>query len=225
MSEESNESREVRPPSEEPAEEHSSDERDHSLDELAKGLANGSLSRRNALKWAGAAIVGGLLGSIPGVAWADHKPGHADPPGEGHKKRRTTTTTTTTVAPTTTTTTTVAPTTTTTTSTTTTISPNPECAGATCETFIQCSSGNPDCICTTLATGGGLCVPGSTSCDIVGPCGPNFECPEGSVCVVNTCCAGPVCAPLSLECELDAPASAARVTPASTGNGPTFGSR
>ena len=57
--------------------------RDHSLDELAKGLASGSLSRHDALKLAGAAIVGGLLSAIPGVAWADHKPGHGTPPGQG----------------------------------------------------------------------------------------------------------------------------------------------
>jgi hypothetical protein len=57
--------------------------RDHSLDELAKGLASGSLSRRDALKWAGAALVGGLLSAIPGVAWADHKSGHGTPPGQG----------------------------------------------------------------------------------------------------------------------------------------------
>ena len=43
--------------------------RDRSFDELAKGLANRSLSRRDTLKWVGAAIVGGLLASIPGVAW------------------------------------------------------------------------------------------------------------------------------------------------------------
>ena len=66
---------EVRPPPEgEPAAEHS-------LDELAKGLANRSLSRHDALKWVGAAMVGGLLASIPGVAWASHKPSHV-PPGQ-----------------------------------------------------------------------------------------------------------------------------------------------
>jgi hypothetical protein len=54
---------------------------EHSFDELAKGLANRSLSRGDALKWVGAAIVGGLLASIPGVAWASHKPSHA-PPGQ-----------------------------------------------------------------------------------------------------------------------------------------------
>ena len=101
-----------------PEENEQNQPRDHSLDELAKGLANGSLTRRDALKWAGAALVGGLLTSIPGVAWATHKPGHADPPGKGHSPPgHSTTTTTTTPAPTTTTTTTLAPTTTTTTTT------------------------------------------------------------------------------------------------------------
>jgi hypothetical protein len=43
---------------------------DHSVDELAKGLATGTLSRRKALRLVGAALVGGVLASIPGVAWA-----------------------------------------------------------------------------------------------------------------------------------------------------------
>ncbi len=41
-----------------------------SFDELAKGLTNGTLSRRKALRMFGAALVGGMLASIPGVAWA-----------------------------------------------------------------------------------------------------------------------------------------------------------
>ncbi len=43
---------------------------DTSFDELAKGLADGNLSRRKALRMFGAALVGGMLASIPGVAWA-----------------------------------------------------------------------------------------------------------------------------------------------------------
>jgi hypothetical protein len=43
---------------------------DHSLDELSKGLASGTLSRRKALRLLGAALVGGALASIPGVGWA-----------------------------------------------------------------------------------------------------------------------------------------------------------
>jgi hypothetical protein len=41
-----------------------------SLDELAKGLASGTVSRRKALRLLGAALVGGAFASIPGVAWA-----------------------------------------------------------------------------------------------------------------------------------------------------------
>jgi hypothetical protein len=80
-------------------------------------------------------------------------------------------------------------------------SPNPECTGATCATFSQfpCSS-NPDCVCTTLAAGGGFCVPGSTSCASLAACGAGNTCPAGSLCVVNTCCAGAVCVPTSLTC-------------------------
>jgi hypothetical protein len=44
---------------------------DTSLDELAKGLASGTVSRGQALRWMGGALVGAALASIPGVAWAD----------------------------------------------------------------------------------------------------------------------------------------------------------
>ncbi len=41
------------------------------FDELAKGLATGTLSRGKALRLMGVALVGGALASIPGIAWAD----------------------------------------------------------------------------------------------------------------------------------------------------------
>jgi Stigma-specific protein, Stig1 len=41
-----------------------------SLDELAKGLATGTLSRGKALRWMGSAFLGAALASFPGVAWA-----------------------------------------------------------------------------------------------------------------------------------------------------------
>jgi hypothetical protein len=44
--------------------------RERSFDELARGLASGSISRRKALRLMGAALVGGTLASLPGVAWA-----------------------------------------------------------------------------------------------------------------------------------------------------------
>jgi hypothetical protein len=49
-----------------------------SFDELASGLASGTLSRSKALKLMGAALLGGTLASIPGIAWgAKLKPGGA----------------------------------------------------------------------------------------------------------------------------------------------------
>lgn len=53
------------------AEDHTAE---HSLDELARGLASGSVSRRKALRLMGAALVGGALASIPGVAQAAPQP-------------------------------------------------------------------------------------------------------------------------------------------------------
>jgi hypothetical protein len=41
-----------------------------SFDELARGLASGSISRRKALRLMGAALVGGVLASVPRVAAA-----------------------------------------------------------------------------------------------------------------------------------------------------------
>jgi len=49
-----------------------------SFDELAKELAEGKLSRRNALRWIGGTLVGSLLASIPGVALATPQ---GQPPG------------------------------------------------------------------------------------------------------------------------------------------------
>jgi Stigma-specific protein, Stig1 len=42
-----------------------------SLDELAKGLATGTLSRGKAIRWMGGALLGTALASFPGVAWAN----------------------------------------------------------------------------------------------------------------------------------------------------------
>src|SRR5215203_251878 len=41
------------------------------FDELAKGLASGTLSRGKAIRWMGGALLGAALASFPGVAWAD----------------------------------------------------------------------------------------------------------------------------------------------------------
>jgi hypothetical protein len=52
---------------------------EHSFDELARGLASGSVSRRKALRLMGAALLGSTLASIPGVALA--VPPSGSPPG------------------------------------------------------------------------------------------------------------------------------------------------
>ncbi len=46
----------------------------HSLDELAKGMAKGTLTRRRMLKLAGAALLGGVISAaFPGIAEARHR--------------------------------------------------------------------------------------------------------------------------------------------------------
>ena len=57
----------------------------HSFDELAKGLATGSFSRGQALRWIGAALLGGALASVPGLAFAHHKPDHYGGPPQGEQ--------------------------------------------------------------------------------------------------------------------------------------------
>jgi hypothetical protein len=88
-----------------------------------------------------------------------------------------------------------------------TVPPHPECTGATCDTFVPCSSSNPDCICVKNAAGGGACVPGSTPCDSGPLCDRNLECPPGFFCAVDTCCTDdrgnptPVCGPVELAAQ------------------------
>ena len=51
-------------------------ESEGSFDELARGLANGTVSRRRALKLIGGALLGGAFASIPGVALAQRAGGN-----------------------------------------------------------------------------------------------------------------------------------------------------
>jgi hypothetical protein len=44
--------------------------REHSFDELAKGLASGTVSRRKALRLMGGALLGAALAAVPRAAWA-----------------------------------------------------------------------------------------------------------------------------------------------------------
>jgi hypothetical protein len=48
---------------------------EHNLDNLARGLASGSISRRQAVRWMGGALLGSVLAIVPGVeAFAAPKP-------------------------------------------------------------------------------------------------------------------------------------------------------
>jgi hypothetical protein len=76
--------------------------------------------------------------------------------------------------------------------------PNPECRGATCGNFIPCAT-NPDCVCTTTAEGGGVCIPGSTPCAGLADCAADLSCTRGSFCIVDTCCIVPKCASIELN--------------------------
>ena len=171
------------------------------FDELARGLADGTLSRGKALRLMGAALVGGTLASL-GIREAA-----GDPPGckrEGKHCTRTdqccgslvclsgtcqTPTTTTTESPTTTTTET--PTTTTTETPTTTTTPMCIPNGGTCTGGTHCCSGNckvtsagatdrtcvESCIPSSLTT----CTPGTCpsecGCQAIAP-GGAFYCTD-----------------------------------------------
>jgi hypothetical protein len=47
---------------------------DHSLDDVARGLASGTISRGKALGWIGGSLLGAALASVPGMAWAYRQP-------------------------------------------------------------------------------------------------------------------------------------------------------
>ena len=81
--------------------------------------------------------------------------------------------------------------------------PDPECAPATCFTFVPCGAGG-GCVCISCPGGGGVCVPGSTACASLQPCGPNGECGPDACCENQTTCCGqagfpPLCVPFSLR--------------------------
>lgn len=101
--------------------------------------------------------------------------------------------------------------------------PNPECQGATCETFVPCAA-NQSCVCVRSSNGGGYCVDGSTSCSVIGNCGPapGYSCPAGSFCAVDTCCQVPVCVPFSASAVCQT-GPAANTRAPKTGSGPQIG--
>ena len=97
------------------------------------------------------------------------------------------------------------------------LSPNPECEGATCSTFIPCMEGSScgnDGVCGTTAEGGGVCVYGPTPCDGLSDCTMSNDCPDGA-CFADSCCVRNVCVPRSAWC------SEGELVPLA-GDGPTF---
>ena len=162
-----------------PAEENGQNQtRDHSFDELAKGLANRSLSRRDALKRVGAAIVGGLLASVPGVAWATHKPSHKPPPPPPSPPPPPPPPPPPTESP----------------------PPPPPVQG--CPPEEDCGA-NPYCRCIVTVEGISFCTSaiGFIICDPMTPCTSSEDCPGGYACSRGYAagpCPSPVCWP---QCE------------------------
>jgi hypothetical protein len=167
------------------------------FDDLARGLADGSITRGRALRLMGAALVGGALGSL-GIGEASADPigckrngKHCTRPDQccsgncasGTCQERTTTTT---AAPTTTTTTTT-PTTTTTSTTTT---PRPCTADTDCVGIELCDPDTNTCQCPGCYDTNGVCQEGlSTSAcrsSVAGlacaVCQPNEFCASGCRC-------------------------------------------
>ena len=105
-------------------------------------------------------------------------------------------------------------------------SPNPECAAATCDTFVPCeqggSCGSP--VCGSIVEGGGVCVEGDTSCDTLLDCVTTADCLAGGFCSKDSCCGRNVCVPVSMQCS-EAPAAASSIEGSEGDSGPTFMSR
>ena len=89
----------------------------------------------------------------------------------------------------------------------------PECAAATCSTFVPCAP-NPNCVCASITGGGagGVCLDGTTLCAPLQRCFDG-NCPPGSVCAINTCCDEPVCVPQEQFCAANGELRSARLLP------------
>lgn len=80
----------------------------------------------------------------------------------------------------------------------------PECAAATCQTFVACATASASCtapVCARIAqTGNGQCVEGTTPCAGLADCSSQANCP-GGVCLSDTCCGRNVCVPSTKFCS------------------------
>jgi hypothetical protein len=160
---------------------------DHSVDELAKGLATGTLSRRKALKMLGAALVGGVLASIPGVAWAQppSTAGGCRPQcPEGYTCTRVPPQQDEGVEP-----------------------PSRRFPPTRGNPFLCCPTDNPEGLCCSaeqICSNGGCCPTGE--CMANGQCCegtilPNGECCEGNVMSNGQCCPAERCYGISQRCD------------------------
>jgi hypothetical protein len=153
-----------------------------SFDDLARGLANGSVSRRRALRVMGAALVGGALASIPGIARAKPKPAgrkcsHNHQCESGQCVDRVCQGGT---------------------------CPRPPLTEGECNCASRCGDtvsspfvcqNNPNCFCVETTEGTGFCSDITASCESIPPCSSSSDCPSGWTCQVNSCCETPVCGP------------------------------
>jgi hypothetical protein len=171
---------------------------EHNLDSLARGLASGSISRRQAVRWMGGALLGSVLAIVPGVeAFAAPKPPQGRCP-KGFVNCRGTCVKT---------------------------ESNPShCGGC----FIQCSPnevctsgqccapervcGGSQCCgadesCCDCGDGSPVCCPSGTYC---AGCGPTICCPFdqaacGGQCVSTDCPEGQAFNTSTCQCEANAP--------------------
>ena len=144
------------------------------LDELARGLAENDISRRQAIKWAGYSVLGTALSSVGLTDTAEaltrrqrrrcRRQGGTIC-GSGHRQYCCAQGTS--------------------------CGPNRSCQcpnPATCATlpFPQCGN-DPGCQCATIAEGGGTCVKLAIA-GCAHTCTSSADCQQGQFCVVNSCC-------------------------------------
>jgi hypothetical protein len=140
--------------------------RERSFDELARGLAENSISRRQAIRWAGYSVAGAALSSLGFAETAEaltrrqrrrcrRKGGTPLEKGSCHCAFN---------------------------------------CGDPASQFV-CGS-NPNCLCMQTTEGTGFCASAFGACDAIGTCSSSSQCPRGTKCVIDVCCGTPVCFPV-----------------------------
>ncbi len=102
----------------------------------------------------------------------------------------------------------------------------PECAAASCGSFVPCATPGAACqdpVCVKIANvPTGQCVEGTTACAGLADCTSSADCGRG-ICAVATCCGRNVCVPTSVFCSSTAGAQTLP-RPQIEGLAPTIGS-